>query len=233
MSLLEGPALVLGAGAGALAGYVTGASGRPVALLVSALGPGAVGVLDDLTGATGIKGLRGHLGALRSGRVTTGAVKIIGLAACGLIAADSVRDRTVSGPRRAADALLGGAVIAGSANLVNLLDLRPGRALKAVVLASAVLGARANRSLPAAVAGGTALGLLPDDLAGRTMLGDGGANPAGALVGTALVAQTGRRGRVATLAVLVAATLASEKVSFTRVIADTPILREIDAWGRE
>jgi hypothetical protein len=64
------------------------------------------------------------------------------------------------------------------------------------------------------------------------MLGDTGANAAGALVGTALLGATGRRGRVLALAVLTGFTLASERVSFTRVIESTPVLRELDAWGR-
>jgi hypothetical protein len=64
------------------------------------------------------------------------------------------------------------------------------------------------------------------------MLGDTGANAAGALLGTALLQRSGPRGRVAALAILTALTLASEKVSFTRVIESTPVLRELDALGR-
>ena len=64
------------------------------------------------------------------------------------------------------------------------------------------------------------------------MLGDTGANSAGALLGAALVQRSGRRGRWAALGVLAALTLASEKVSFTKVIESTPVLRELDAWGR-
>ena len=64
------------------------------------------------------------------------------------------------------------------------------------------------------------------------MLGDTGANSAGAMLGAALLQRTGRRGRWAALAVLGALTLASEKVSFTRVIESTPGLRELDALGR-
>jgi hypothetical protein len=64
------------------------------------------------------------------------------------------------------------------------------------------------------------------------MLGDTGANSAGALLGTALVARTGFWGRLLALAVVTVLTLASEKFSFTTVIESTPGLRELDALGR-
>jgi UDP-N-acetylmuramyl pentapeptide phosphotransferase/UDP-N-acetylglucosamine-1-phosphate transferase len=230
--LFEGPAYTVGALAGALAG------GAGASAAVAGLGAGAFGALDDLVGDSTSKGLRGHLAAARRGEVTTGAVKIVGLGATGLITAWIV-DR----PRRSTGAvttLLGGAVIAGSANIANLLDLRPGRALKVVLLVAAPLIAarrdgRHNRATVTATAGaaaGAAIGLLPGDLAGRSMPGDTGANSAGALLGNALVARTGRTGRLLTLLGVTALTLASERVSFTAVIESTPGLRELDALGR-
>jgi hypothetical protein len=132
---------------------------------------------------------------------------------------------------RTADVLVGGAVVAGTANLLNLLDLRPGRALKAVLLTTTLAGARPV----AAAAAGSAVAALRDDLGERTMLGDTGANAAGALLGVGALAATGRggrRSRARVLAALVALTVASEKVSFTRVIESTPGLRELDALGR-
>lgn len=231
VSLLEGPAYVVGAAA---ASALAGAGPAPV---VAALGAGSLGALDDLAGDSRSKGLRGHLSALARGEVTTGAVKIAGLAATGLLAA-ALADRMPphgtgrgSGPHLV-PTLVGGAVIAGSANLVNLLDLRPGRALKATVIAGAATGLSPRSEAAAAAATGAALGLLAPDLAGETMLGDTGANAAGALLGTALVQRTGLRGRLVALAVLAGLTLASEKVSFTAVIESTPGLRELDALGR-
>lgn len=240
VTLLEGPALVLGAAAGAVAG------GSRAGALAS-LGAGALGALDDLSGDVTSKGLLGHLSALAHGRVTTGAVKIVGLAATGIAAAalagaeaprrDAGRPGAVRPPdshagvlRGVLDLVVGGAVVAGSANLVNLLDLRPGRALKATLFLSGPLALSGSRAAPAAV--GAAAAALPGDLAGVSMLGDTGANAAGALLGVALIERLGRRGRLVALAVLTSLTLVSEKVSFTAVIESTPGLREVDAWGR-
>lgn len=225
VTLLEGPAWVLGGAAGA-------AAGGSLPGVVAAAGAGAFGALDDLAGDGSSKGLRGHLGAAARGELTTGAVKIGGLALTGLLAA-ALADR-----RRddvgVLDTLVGGAVVAGAANVANLLDLRPGRALKATTLAALplALAADGRGAGAAAAAVGASLGTVRPDLAGRAMLGDTGANAAGALVGAALLERCGRRGRLAALALLVAATLASEKVSFTAVIESTPGLRELDAWGR-
>ena len=241
---------------------------------MASLGAGALGALDDLRQDTDRKGLAGHLSALAHGRVTTGSVKILGLAATGLMAAaldDAIRDEAARGtaptaagsttpgptaprsttprsttPRPTAprattprsttvrlwSTLVGGAVIAGSANLANLFDLRPGRALKVGVLTATPLVLTGGGSATAAITLGSAAALLPDDLAGTSMLGDTGANPLGAVLGLALIQRQGPLARTLTLGVITALTLASERVSFTRVIEATPVLRELDALGR-
>lgn len=222
VTLLEGPAWVMGALSGGALG--PGVAARSAVVLSS----GALGAIDDLAGTPTSKGLRGHLGALARGEVTTGVVKIAGLAATGVIGAalaDRGRDRGVLAT------LVGGAVIAGAANVVNLFDLRPGRALKVTVLGGAALAATGGGPTPAAAIGAS-LGVLGDDLAARSMLGDTGANAAGALLGLALVERTGLGGRLAGLAVLAGLTLASERVSFSAVIERHPVLRRIDRWGR-
>jgi UDP-N-acetylmuramyl pentapeptide phosphotransferase/UDP-N-acetylglucosamine-1-phosphate transferase len=227
VTLLEGPAYVAGSLAGLFAGGPAG-----LGPAVAAAGAGAFGALDDLAGDSRSKGLRGHLGALARGQVTTGAVKVAGLGACGLLAAALV-DRRGGHRHGALATLVGGGVVAGAANVANLLDLRPGRALKATLLTSLPLLLRGGPgSASAAAAAGAALGALPQDLAGRAMLGDTGANAAGALLGTALLERSGLRGRLLALAVVTGLTVASERVSFTSVIESTPGLRELDALGR-
>ena len=240
VTLLEGPAYAVGAATGAA---LLGGGPGPVLATTAAA---ALGALDDLAGDSSSKGLRGHLGALARGQVTTGAVKVLGLGVTGLATAALVdrgrpdrgrldRGRHDSGrpdSPSTLDTLVGGAVVAGTANLLNLLDLRPGRALKVTLALGALAATRPRSAVAGASAAGAAVGLLRPDLAGESMLGDTGANAAGALLGTALVQGAGRRGRWGALAVLVGLTLASEKVSFTRVIESTPVLRELDALGR-
>jgi UDP-N-acetylmuramyl pentapeptide phosphotransferase/UDP-N-acetylglucosamine-1-phosphate transferase len=238
VTLLEGPAWAVGALTGLAAAPGLPARLRGGAALAVA-GSAVLGAVDDLAGSSADKGLRGHLGALARGRLTTGGAKVLGIGATGVATAALLLGRRdgQGTAARAADVLVAGGVVAGAANLLNLLDLRPGRALKAT-LVPAALAVPAGPAAPlAAAAAGASAALLPEDLRERAMLGDSGANAAGALLGTALVAATaGRRGgagvRAAALAGLVALTLASERVSFTRVIEGTPVLRGLDALGR-
>ena len=183
-------------------------------------GGGALGfgVLDDLAGSGKRRGLKGHLGALAHGEVTTGSVKLAGLAATGLAGG------LLLGGKRS-DVLINAGLIAGGANLLNLFDLRPGRAVKVAALSAGLIAAGGaggpDRSAGlAAVAAplGAGLALLPEDLAERAMLGDAGANALGAMLGAAAAGSLPRSARAGLLAGIVALTVASEKVSFTKVI---------------
>ena len=64
------------------------------------------------------------------------------------------------------------------------------------------------------------------------MLGDAGANALGAMLGAAAAGSLPRSARAGLLAGIVALTVASEKVSFTKVIERTPALRRLDMLGR-
>ena len=134
------------------------------------------------------------------------------------------------GTGSAAFTLTGAALVAGSANLANLFDLRPGRALK-VALVSGIPLLATGRPAAAAVTG-AGLAVLPGDLRGVSMLGDTGANPLGAAVGLAAAQSLGPRGRLLALTAVAGLVLASEKVSFSRVIDQAPVLRALDRWGR-
>lgn len=225
VNLVAGPAAAV-TGSAVAAALLPPRLRRPALLL--GLGSGAVGLYDDIVGARPEqrrdKGFRGHLEALRSGRVSAGAVKVVGLVTLSMVAAGSV----AAGPF---DRIVAAGVMAGTANLINLLDLRPGRAAKASALGAATLLGGAAGGAGAAVLG-TSLGVLAPDLGEKVMLGDSGANGLGALLGYRLAAGSSPPARAGILAVLVALTAASEKVSFTRVIEATPGLRDLDGWGR-
>lgn len=234
VTLLEGPvataALLVGCAVDAVgAGDAAGARRTAGAVAVAGLGAGLVGAYDDLAGSADARGFRGHLAALRRGRVTSGTVKIVGvglsgLAAAVLLAAGRPGDGSWG---RLLDVAVDTALVAGTANLVNLLDLRPARAAKVVVLLAAPLaGAEAGPAL------GAAAGSLPTDLAATSMLGDCGANALGAATATAAAARLGRGARFAALAAVAGLNLASERVSFTAVIAGNPVLAWLDGLGR-
>ncbi len=230
LTLLGGPVLAAAATATAVAGAPAGWG--PATAVVGVVS-GAVGGYDDLAGArpdqARDKGLAGHLAALRAGRVSAGAVKVAGIGAAAAAAAVLTRRGSGAGPL--VDGVLTTGLVAGTANLVNLLDLRPGRAAKAGSLLAAALLAGPSGGL---VAGplGASLAVLPTDLDERVMLGDAGANALGALLGLRLAAGRSRAARAAVLVVVSGLTLASEKVSFTQVIEATPVLREVDRLGR-
>jgi UDP-GlcNAc:undecaprenyl-phosphate GlcNAc-1-phosphate transferase len=187
-------------------------------------GTAAVGLYDDLYGDRHARGLKGHLRALRDGQVTTGMVKLVALAtgAAGASALDG---------RRGTAVLLDVVLVAGSGNLVNLLDLRPGRAGKVSVLAAAGLLATGSGGPGAAAALGTAAAALPIDLREQGMLGDCGANTLGVMLGWAASRGLGCRSKAALATGIVGLTLAGERVSFSAVIDAHPALRAVDRAG--
>ena len=123
VSLAAGPAVVAGTLAGTAAACPSGGARQLRASLIAVLTAAAAGGYDDLAGTSHARGLRGHLGALLDGEVTTGSAKIVGI---GVGALSAARGLGGSG----GDVLLATGLIAGTANLANLLDLRPGRAGK-------------------------------------------------------------------------------------------------------
>ena len=237
----------------ASAAVASALSDQPRAALggvVASLGGGLAGYIDDVDqgahdGGKVAKGLKGHLGALAHGQVTTGVIKIAGIGASALAASALVGSKATSVGGKVADLALNTVLIAGTANLANLLDLRPGRALKATVLVAAPLsyfscaaaktpasGASAQRLLASGL-NAAAITALVEDLQETTMLGDTGANAAGALLGTSLAANDSWKLRLGAALGVVGLILASEKVSFSKVIAANPALNWLDQlWRR-
>ncbi len=122
--------------------------------------------------------------------------------------------------------LTGAALVALSANALNQLDTRPGRALKAFALAALLLRRIPGRAVAVAVL------LAPYDLREMAMLGDAGANALGSVVGLRSVeCFTGRR-RIGAIFALAGLNLYGERRSLGGLIESTPVLRELDRLGR-
>jgi hypothetical protein len=162
----------------------------------------AIGLADDLWSGPE-RGFRAHL---RAG-ATTGTLKLVGIPLYGL-----ARTRSLSG------ALLVGL----AANALNQLDTRPGRALKAYLALAPAAGAPL----------GLAVLLAPYDLREMGMLGDAGSNTLGALLGLSSVSRLGARSRWSLILGLAALTAVGERRSLGALIEGTPVLKELDAWGR-
>ncbi len=197
-------------------------------VLLAALGFGLLGFVDDLAGGAD-KGFQGHLRALGQGRLTTGSLKLVGGGALALVVVAPLVGKSPG--RLLADALL----VALSANLANLLDRAPGRAVKAAtatLVVLAVLVARTKALAPSAVLVGAGLGLFLDDLHERLMLGDAGANVLGAVLGLGVVAGCGTTARDVALVAVAVLNVAGEMVSFSRVIEAVAPLRALDRAGR-
>ena len=183
---------------------------------------------DDRRGDESSRGFKGHLGALRHGRLTGGVLKI----AAGLIA--GVLAAVLLFPDDLASSLAAALLVALGANTINLFDRAPGRAGKVVLLIGTPLMALGGVHWAIAAAGaiGALLACLPLDLGERAMLGDAGANPLGALLGVGLAVSLGGAGRWAAVCVLVVLNVASERWSFSTAITSTQWLQRLDQMGR-
>jgi UDP-GlcNAc:undecaprenyl-phosphate/decaprenyl-phosphate GlcNAc-1-phosphate transferase len=192
-----------------------------------ALGIAFLGLADDMLSGPE-RGWRGHAAATLRGGFSTGALKAIGAAGLALYV---LTGRAGSDGRY----LLAAAVLVLATNLFNLLDLRPGRCVKAFVLLGAGLTLGAWDARPLAAVGLFAAPVLVAglyDLRERAMLGDTGSNLVGALAGLWLVLTLSTLGLAIATALLVIVTAYGEIRSISALIDRTPPLRFLDSIGR-
>lgn len=207
-----------------LAGAEDAASALPVFAML-ALGFAFLGLYDDIAGAGAGRGWRAHLGAVRRLRGTSGALKITGGAALALVAAPAADGLGWSIAR----ALL----IALSANLFNLLDVRPGRATKTFLVAAVALSAISIVvAAPLLIALAAAATCLRADLRERVMLGDVGANALGAIIGTAAAIHASHVALVTGVLLLAALHVVGDRPGLSRLIDAIAPLRAADRAGR-
>jgi UDP-GlcNAc:undecaprenyl-phosphate/decaprenyl-phosphate GlcNAc-1-phosphate transferase len=204
---------------------LAGGAGR---WLVFLAGLGALGLLDDLFGADGPRGWRGHGRALVRGELSTGVIKAAGTVALAGYAA-------AGAPAAGLDYLAEVAVLTLAAHLGNLLDTRPARCEKALALvAGAVcLGSPSVAPLtPIAVPLAAVAACAPLTLRERAMLGDSGASTVGGMIGMLLVTTVPAPGTWLAAAALIAISLYGEFRSLGAAIERVPPLARLDSLGR-
>jgi Glycosyl transferase family 2 len=184
-----------------------GGLGAPRRTALAVAGITAIGLADDLWSGPE-RGWRAHLGSAR----TTGVLKLVGIPALGAAASGSVA---------------GGLTVGLAANALNQLDTGPGRALKAFLGWALWFPGASGGSYA-----GVAVLLLPYDLREKSMLGDGGANALGAVVGLGLVRMLRGRALLPAIGALGALNYLGETRSIGRLIDETPWLRRLDRLGR-
>ena len=217
------------------------------------MGVALLGLLDDLVGSGALRppaartgtdpflaadsaapppvaprGWRGHAEATVRGGFSTGAAKAAGSLALALyVLAGTGLD--------SGEYLLAVGLLVLATNLFNLLDLRPGRSIKALVLLGAALAIGSSDLDPLWTLGlfaGPILVLLPLDLRELGMLGDTGSNVVGAVAGLWLVLTLSTTGQAIALAIIAAMTVYGEFRSISALVERTPLLRHLDSLGR-
>jgi UDP-GlcNAc:undecaprenyl-phosphate GlcNAc-1-phosphate transferase len=208
--------------------------GGTLQILVAVIIVFVAGLFDDIQPGR-VRGLRAHGRALARGRVTSGMVKLVAFVVAAMILVEATRGLSTPG------GVVGILFIAGATNLWNLLDVAPGRSIKFFIFAAVALqtwiaaeSLSAPRGFSVFVATGLAAVLvaLPFDLREHAMLGDGGANVLGFLIGAGLYLRLETAWLWLALAVVVVLTLLAETVTLTRIIRGVPLLRWFDDLGR-
>lgn len=190
---------------------------------------GFIGLLDDLVGEKKTKGIKNHIAKTLRGSLTTGFLK----AAVGFMLA-FIASLRIS--LDILDLIINSFIISLSTNTLNLLDLRPGRAVKSFIAASLILilsnVSKVYEFLPLVIIHVISWLYIPYDLKEECMLGDTGSNILGITLGYYTVLLQSKNGKLIILAFLVVINVISEKISITEIIKKNRLLSYLDNLGR-
>ncbi|MDW7673048.1 MAG: UDP-N-acetylmuramyl pentapeptide phosphotransferase [Bacillota bacterium] len=186
-----------------------------------------LGLIDDLAGDKTNKGLKGHLKLLLQGKLSTGGLKALG---GGFIALFLSLPYSNSIPIL----ILNAVIIALAINFINLLDLRPGRAIKGFLffIAMIIVAKGMAEASWLGLVIGVVIAYLPYDLKAVSMLGDTGSNVLGIILGATMIFSLGPYEKLIALAALVIVHIYAEYYSISKLIEGTSFLRILDRFGR-
>ena len=185
------------------------------------------GALDDLIGNRNVSGLKGHFKSLFKGELTTGGFKALFGGFIGLVISIAISKNIY-------DIVINTLIIALSTNLMNLLDLRPGRAIKGYLLISIVLLftlGEYTRNLLLLIFPNV-IAYFNQDLKAKAMMGDTGSNVLGISIGILFAMGYPLKVRLIWLAFLIFIHILTEKYSLTKIIENNKFLNFIDKLGR-
>ena len=196
-------------------------------LLFASIAMSFVGIIDDSLGNRGVTGLIGHFKALFKGSLTTGAFKALLGGFVGLTLA-------VTLSKSIPNIIVATLVVALSTNMMNLFDLRPGRAIKAYVILAIIIflaSAKFNREVMMLIVPAV-LAYFYFDLRALTMMGDAGSNVLGVSIGVFIVSSFDLPVQLVSLVLLVAIHVLTEKFSLTKIIENNKFVNYVDKLGR-
>jgi UDP-GlcNAc:undecaprenyl-phosphate GlcNAc-1-phosphate transferase len=191
-------------------------------------GFGILGFVDDIVGDPSYHGFKGHMKALLQKTITTGALKALAGGVLSLFVGIYFARGNLYG--------LGiGIATALSANMINLLDRAPGRALKGffcIVSLGALfsLGALINTVMPFLV---MIIVYFPADIREEVMMGDTGSNILGSILGYSLVTSVSFRGGILYTLLFFLINIVGEVISFSKIIEKNRFLCFVDRLGRK
>lgn len=189
---------------------------------------GITGLLDDICGNKNSQGFRDHFKSLINGKLTTGILKVIITILVSMLVLFELEIYILS------EIIINAGIIILMTNLLNLLDLRPARSIKAFFCMAILLIIfnlyYAVYFLPFFF---TLIFYLPFELKSKLMLGDSGANLLGTVLGfnTILMIEDFYI-KLIILLFLVILNVVSEKYSYSTIIQNNPLLSWIDQLGR-
>jgi len=210
-------------------GKVTGIYSRSdfVSLIALTWGFGVLGFVDDIAGSNKYKGFRGHIKAFFQGTITTGALKAVFGGVLALFVGIYSTGAFLRG-------VVAGITIALSANITNLLDLAPGRALKGFFLGLLLVVPLLSSDsfalvLPVLV---TAIVYFPADIREEVMMGDTGSNLLGGIWGFWIATRLSFVPLMVLAGFLLVMNALGERISFSKLIQKNRVLMLLDGLGR-
>ena len=171
--------------------------------------------------------IKGHFKSLFKGELTTGGFKALFGGFVGLVVSVCISSSIV-------DIIVNTLIIALSTNLMNLFDLRPGRAIKAylVIMIPIYITLTGYTKVFPLLILPNVLAYFNTDLKARGMMGDTGSNVLGISIGVLMALGYGIKVRLAWLVFLILMHLITEKFSLTKIIENNRVLKFIDNLGR-